>query len=390
MRRTTGGTVRILFVIDQLGIGGTERQLVETMRCLDRGKFTPFLACLAGEESRLELLSQDMNVHTVLLNVKSTYSLSALTGIFRLIRFIRAESIHVVQCYFPKAKVIGCIAGKLAGAMTVSCMRDLGFNLNWNNWLPTKLANACTDRFQANSLGVKNYLVGEQWIPTGRIDVVLNGVDLEKYRPPTSVERVESKIELGLDPSVIVIGAVANLKPIKALGDLISAASGICRGYERLHLVLIGQGPQEDELKRQATALGIGSKVTFITGCKEVLPYLWAFDVGVLCSLSEGFSNSILEYMAVGLPVVATSVGGNQEQVCDGVTGFLVPPGDNEALAKALVKLVEGERLRRRMGEQVHQKCVARYGLTGMIAQMEEGYLRLVSTRNCDLNPSQS
>lgn len=378
MRRATEGKVRILFVIDKLGIGGTERQLIETMRCLDREKFTVFLMCLAGESSGVDVLPHDVNVHIVLLNVSSTYSLSALMGIFRVIQFIRAESIHVVQCYFPKAKFIGCVAGKLAGANTISCMRDLGFNLNWRNWLPTKMANACTDRFQANSLGVKTYLVREQGIPPRCIDVVLNGVDMEKYLLPTPAERVEAKLKLGFDPSVVVIGAVANLKPVKGLGNLIRAAALVCRDYENLHVMMIGQGPQEEELRLQAVMLGLENQVTIVTGCNEVVPYLRAFDIGVLCSFSEGFSNSILEYMAMGLPVVATSVGGNQEQICDGVTGFLVLPGDSEALAKALFRLVESERLRQQMGAQAHQECVKRYGLQRMITQMEEGYLQLV------------
>lgn len=116
---------------------------------------------------------------------------------------------------------------------------------------------------------------------------------------------------------------------------------------------LLDRGLRRISRKAPGCSFGCPGKVTFITSCKEVVPYLWAFDVGVLCSLSESFSNSILEYMAVGLPVVATSVGGNQEQVSDGVTGFLVPPGDDEALAKALVKLVEGERLQQCMGSKL-------------------------------------
>ena len=277
------------------------------------------------------------------------------------------------------------MAGKLAGAITISCMRDLGFNLNWANWLPTKVANMCTDRFQANSFSVKDYLIRAQGICPDRIDVVLNGVDLTKYYPPSADEKAVAKIQLGLDPSVVVIGVVANLKPIKGLADLIRAASVICRTREKTHFMIVGQGPQEDELKRQVAVLGIEDKVTFVTGCKEVVPYLRIFDICVLCSLSEGFSNSILEYMAVGLPVVATRVGGNQEQVRDGVTGFLLPPGDSEALAKALIQLVEGGEFRLRMAQQARQECVDRYGMDKMIVQMEEGYMRLIPLRGREI-----
>src|SRR6266540_3552246 len=157
--------IRILFVIDELRIGGTERQLIELMRRLDRDKFDLYLCCLSGLDSGIqEFLPESVKVEIFLWEVRSTYSLAALTGIYRLIQFIRSESIDVVQCCFLKARFMGTIAGKLAGAKTVSCMRDLGLYINAMNMLPLMLANFCTDRFLVNSLSVKNYLIKKQRI----------------------------------------------------------------------------------------------------------------------------------------------------------------------------------------------------------------------------------
>jgi L-malate glycosyltransferase len=372
--------IRILFLIDKLGVGGTERQLVELMRRLDPGKFKLFLGCLAGVESAIhKFLPDDVKVKTFLLDIGSTYSLAALVGMSRLIRFIRAESIDIVQCYFPKAKVIGCLAGKLAGAKTISCMRDLGLNVNFANMLPLRLADFCTDRFLVNSLGVKDYLVRRQRVRSDLIDVVVNGVDMTKYQLSTPAERAENKIKLGIDPAAIVIGVIANPFPVKGFTYFVQGAALVHREYEKTHFVIVGKGPQEEALRRQAVELRMGDKFLFSGRCDDVGPYLRSFDIGVLCSLSEGFSNSILEYMAAGLPVVATRVGGNQEQVRDGVTGFLVPPGESQALAHALIRLVREENLRVTMSEKAIQACRAQFSMDRMIARMDEYYTLLVT-----------
>ena len=373
--------IRILFLIDKLGVGGTERQLVELIKRLDPGKFELYLGCLSGQSSGIQdFLPGDVKVRTLLLEIDSTYSLPALTGASRLIRFIRSESIDIVQCYFLKAKALGCIAGKLARAKTVSCMRDLGLNITSANILPLLLANFCTDRFLVNSLGVKDYLIREQKVRPSRIDVVVNGVDVTKYRPATPAEKAEHKLKLGIEPSAVVIGVVANLRPVKGLADLIRAAPSVCQVREKTHFVIVGEGRQEADLRRQAADLGVAEKITFATGCTDARPYLLAFDIGVLCSLSEGFSNSILEYMAAGLPVVATRVGGNKEQINDGVTGLLVPPGDSRSLANALLTLLKDDKLMVTMSENAHRYCLQQFSMDKMIGRMEDYYQRLCAS----------
>ena len=107
-------------------------------------------------------------------------------------------------------------------------------------------------------------------------------------------------------------------------------------------------------------------------------PYLFAFDIGVLCSLSEGFSNAILEYMASGLPVVATAVGGNGEQVQDGVTGFLVPAGDSQALAEPISALVRDPGQRKQFGIIAHKYCRDHYSIEAMISRLQQYYCWLI------------
>lgn len=380
MRDDIGRPIRILFLIDKLGIGGTERQLVELVKRIDRDKFELYLGCLAGDESGIqEHFPECVKVQSIILKVRSTYSLAALVAVCRLIRLIRSESIDIVQCYFLKAKLLGCLAGKLAGAKTVSCQRDLGMHINATNRVAVRLANACADRFLVNSLSVKEYLIRGQGAPSDRIDVVANGVDVKDYRPATPAERAAYKLKLGLDPAVVVIGVVANLKLVKGLGDFIRAAALVSRAHEKAHFVIVGKGPEEDKLRHLAAELRVADKILFAGRRDDVRPFLGAFDIAVLCSLSEGFSNAVLEYMAAGLPVVATRVGGNQEQVHDGETGFLVPPGDSELLAKALLRLIQEDGLRVRMSQEALRECAELYSMEKMIGRMEDYYTRLAA-----------
>lgn len=380
MRDDMARPIRILFLIDKLGIGGTERQLIELTRRLERDKFELYLGCLDGAESGIpEYLPECVKVRSIILTVRSTYSLAALAAVYRLIRLIRSESIDIVQCYFLKAKFLGCLAGRLAGVKTVSCQRDLGMHINATNRAAVRLANACADRFLVNSLSIKECLIREQGVPSDRIDVVANGVDVKDYRSATPAERAAYKLKLGLDPATVVIGVVANLKPVKGLGDFIRAVALVSRAYEKSYFVIVGQGPQEDELKHLATELRVADKLFFAGRRDDVRPFLGAFDIAVLCSLSEGFSNAVLEYMAAGLPVVATRVGGNQEQVRDGETGFLVPPGDSESLAKALLRLIQDDGLRARMSQVALRECTELYTMEKMIGRMEDYYTRLAA-----------
>ncbi|MFQ5850242.1 MAG: glycosyltransferase [Candidatus Binatia bacterium] len=367
--------LRILFVIDELGLGGTEGQLIEVMRRLDRAKFDVLLCCLSGPNSKVkEYIPELPKVKTLLQDVESTYSLSAILALYRLVRFIRSQHVDIVQAYFLKAKFLGVVAGKLAGIKTISCTRDLGIFINVVNALPVKIANMCTDRFLVNSRCIRDYLIREQRIGPDKIDVIPNGVDLTRYRPIRKDEKVEYKRKLNIDPQCIVIGTIASLKPVKGLSDFIRAAALVHEADNKIHFVIVGEGPLRYALREEAAALGVANVITFAGACVDIRPYLSAFDVGVLCSHSEGFSNAILEYMAAGLPIIATAVGGNVEQIRDKETGFLVVSGDYESLAQHIVDITTNEKLRSTMAEAALEYCSENFAMDSMIRRLEDYY----------------
>jgi glycosyltransferase involved in cell wall biosynthesis len=148
-----------------------------------------------------------------------------------------------------------------------------------------------------------------------------------------------------------------------------------------MHVVIVGEGPERARLEAQAAHLGLAEQVHFVGHQQDVRPWLAAFDVCVLSSDWEGMSNAILEAMAAGLPVVATAVGGTPEVVVDGVTGFLVPPRDPQALADAILRLLRDPDLRRRMGEAGRAHVTEHFSVEQMVHKRERLYEELLKEK---------
>jgi glycosyltransferase involved in cell wall biosynthesis len=166
---------------------------------------------------------------------------------------------------------------------------------------------------------------------------------------------------------------------VKRIDLFIQAAAEVYKKYKNVYFVIVGGGNNEQELKTLANDLGVGDRVVF-TGFKSyAVPYMKNFTIGVNTSDSEGFSNTILEYMAAGIPAVATNVSGNAELVQDGLTGILVPPGSPNELASAICDLLLDEKRRFQMGNNSKNIVRERYSWDKKIKEIEEYYISIQS-----------
>jgi glycosyltransferase involved in cell wall biosynthesis len=185
---------------------------------------------------------------------------------------------------------------------------------------------------------------------------------------------------LDLRPDHVVFGYIGRLVPIKGLPTLLEAFALALGRAPSARLVLVGDGPDRPALQEQVTALGLGPAVRF-AGWRTDLPALYrTFDAVVLSSRNEGTPLAVIEAMAAGRPVVATSVGGVPDVVADGKTGMLVPPDDPRTLADALVALVDGPALRRSLGAAGRQ-AVGRYRSTRLVDDILNLYTRGLSDK---------
>jgi len=216
-------------------------------------------------------------------------------------------------------------------------------------------------------------------IPPSLISVIHNAIDTDAWSPRYAT--LGLKEELGLEQGYPVIGYVGRIMPEKDLETWLRAAALVAQRYSAAQFVLVGEGRDGDtlgQLQRLATELGIAERVHFPGYRTHLLPVYGSFDLFVLSSRREGLPNSILEAMAVGLPVVTTDVAGTSELVLDGQTGYVVPQGDVDRLAHAMVTLVADTQLRQRMGQAGRERIESEFSFTHRLQRIEKLYARVL------------
>jgi glycosyltransferase involved in cell wall biosynthesis len=216
-------------------------------------------------------------------------------------------------------------------------------------------------------------------IPENLVSVIHNGIDTDTWSPRHATSALRE--ELGLDQACPVIGYVGRIMPEKDLDTWLRAAALVARQYPEAQFVLVGEGRDGDtlgQLQHLATELGIAEQVHFPGYRAHLLPVYGSFDLFVLSSRREGLPNSILEAMAVGLPVVTTDVAGTSELVLDGQTGYVIPQGEVDRLAHAMVTLVADKQLRQRMGHAGRERIEREFSFTRRLQRIEELYARVL------------
>jgi sugar transferase (PEP-CTERM/EpsH1 system associated) len=229
---------------------------------------------------------------------------------------------------------------------------------------------ALVERYVTVSRDLERYLIERVRVAPSRICQIYNGVDTDRFRPAPNRQRQLLPVAHRGD-GLFIIGTVGRLQPVKDQATLVRAFAVLRRlrpeAAARLRLVLVGDGIARQALVDLAAAEGIAETTWFAGAQADTRPHYAAFDVFVLPSLMEGISNTILEAMSSGLPVVASAVGGNLELVKDGVNGFLIPPADPPQFAVALARYLDNTALLRNHGEASRRHAVESFGLEAMI-----------------------
>ncbi len=382
-KASSSAKLRILFLIDEIGGsdgGGTERQVLQLIRLAKRLGYEPRLAVLR----RTEWLNEESaGCPVYCAGATRLFSAGGWRGCRELVRWMRAEQIILVQTFFLECNILGPWMSRLAGVPVVMGTRR---NLDqWNGrtrWMRPavqrvqRLANFSADCIVANSQVVADTMIAAKRVPARKIRVAHNGIDLAKF---AGVElcRASTRQLLGVSDDEVLVGNISVLRPIKGLEQFVEAARLVLKQEPAFRFVVVGGGEQQNHLTDLIRRLGLEDRVRLAGPQPDVLPYLSAMDIGVLSSLGEGFSNSLLEYMACGLPVVATEVGGNREALAD--TGILVPPNNAGALAEAILQL-RLSALRQKLGRAARQR-VERFSLERAEQRMEEIYGEMLKSK---------
>lgn len=307
----------------------------------------------------------------------------------KLAAFFAKHGVSIVHSHNQLPLIYATAAGRLHRVPVCHTLHGAMFDQGRRAWL-RHLAAKLADAHVAVSQSTADFMLKHNEVPSSKLHVVLNGIDLSRFRPD-SAARGRVRAELGIPKDAWVVGAVGRLSQVKNHALLLRAAAGVLSDNGRL--LLVGDGPEAAPLRALAEELGISDRVVFAGERHDVPAFLAASDLFVLSSNSEGLPLSMVEAMATGLPVVSTAVGGIPALVADGETGFLVPSGDVDALAAKLAALKADPELAKAMGKRGRQLALGRYSAERMMASYMDIYEALLARRESDrravLRPSE-
>lgn len=337
--------MRVLFVIGSLDLGGAESQLLMLVgELVRRNIYCEVFALQTNGVLHRYFDEIGVTVHSGRLVCSSNkyfkyfYLIRSFWILWRIAR--RATIVHA---YLPLTNFMGSCAGYIAGVdKVITSRRGLGNHQNANPWwkLFDRIANVLSDVVVVNSLVVAEDTIKRDGIQRDKLVCIYNGLDAERFQKKIPY-RGFVRQSLGLIDSDVVIIIVANLIPYKGHADLVEALSKLAPRFPDLCLMVVGEDRGiGDALKIKAESMGVDEKIQWLGLRHDIPELLAAADIYVCASHEEGFSNSLLEALAAGKPVVATKVGGNEEMLEGGKLGLLVAPNDSNGLALAIEQLL--------------------------------------------------
>jgi len=355
--------IQVMQIINSLDIGGAERVAVNIAAHLDPDRFDSSILTLEKPGPFAEILDK-RGIPFTSLHKKP----GARPGVFLdIARHIRKREIDIITTHNYGALFYGVFGARLGG-----CSRLLHVDHNprlsskRRYPIPHKRLSSLAYKVIAVSAEVRANLIGQEGIPPERIDMIANGVDDSLFDKP--FDRRNLSVLLGIPKGRIVIGTGARLVREKGLVHLLDAASIIKKKRDDFALVIVGDGPMMDELRKKAHDNGLNGRVVFTGARTDFHEIIRLFDIFVLSSVSEGLPLSLLEAMAAARAIVASQVGGVPEVITDGRTGLLVPPMSPALLADAIGRFMDNPRYRAECGERARLRFEEKHSARAMAA----------------------
>jgi glycosyltransferase involved in cell wall biosynthesis len=366
---TTAG-VTVCQVLHSLNVGGAEVLAARLARRL-RGTYRFLFACLDG----LGPLGEELRDEGFPVRVMDRRPGIDWRCSRRLADLLRRERVDLVHAHQYTPFYYGITA-------RLFCRRPPILFTEHGRWYPdyprrkrmfaNRLLIERRDRIVGVGQSVRQALIRNEGIPTGRVEVIYNGVDLSTFAENLD-DRTNARRAMGVGPEDFVILQVARLDALKDHPTAIRTMERVARSHPDARLVLVGEGPEEETIRTEVHRRGLDSRVIFLGLRSDVARLLPAADLFLLTSVSEGIPVTLIEAMGAARPVVATRVGGVGEVVDDGITGLLSPDGDDAGLSEQILRLAGDPAERERMGRSGLERARAMF----TEEQMHEGYLRL-------------
>lgn len=366
----------VLVLDNELGMGGSENLLYDFVSRVDRERFAVKVCCLKeGGYFKDRLIDLGIPFYDRLLAHK--YDAWAFK---KLSRIIEEESVHLIDTFAHPNTVLFAYLAKTFGlverfVVSFHATGDAAGGRLVPRYLKPFLRDA--DALVALAREHKRYLADREGLDRHKIEVIYNGVDTRTYFPAEPHGGLRRG--LGVEPGATLVTTVASLKPIKNVDLLLRAAKRILQATPAAAFLVVGDGPDREDLERLARELGIGDRVIFTGVRDDVAALLRSSDIFVLSSRTEAFPVVVLEAMASGLPVVTTDAGSVKEMVEDGGSAFVVPTENEAALSGAISKLIGDRDTARVFGERGRSIVEERFRVETMCARRERLFERVLS-----------
>jgi len=371
--------IRLTIIVDQLTDweGGTENQLSLLLPRLPESwdrKFVVF-----RESPLLRQHAADIRAELEVFEISDFRSLTTYKNFFRLTQWLRATAPDVVHTFFPVANIFGVLAARLAGVPQIfSSRRDYGEWMSPRYFRATRFANRFVNGVITNSSRVGEMTSRMENVPKESILVIPNGIDADKFAVLPS--KRESRAALGLPVNSFVVGLVANYRPMKRHQTLVLAAARLINSCPNLRFLLVGTNVTGEDIeatiRELANDVGVADRFLFSYSADDIRHKLSAMDVGVNCSEGEGLSNAIMEYMAAGIPCIATESGGTPDLIRHGSNGLLFRANDHATLARLIRHLIDNPGVGVELAMRAKSSIDKHYSISTMVEQFVDAYSR--------------
>ncbi|MFN8178408.1 MAG: glycosyltransferase [bacterium] len=366
--RETPRPLPVLFLVTHLETGGAERQLAELVTRMDRARFRPIVVCQKGGGPFFDqIAAAGIEAHQLRTPHRGDPRFA-----LRLASICKTRNVRAMVIRGFSTMVVGLLVGKMLRIRPILMAEHATGRIDRDpkkKPIERRLAPR-VDGAIAVAKGQIPFLVEDKGFDAAKIRVVYNGIDLSQWAPaPRDLDLLG---ELGIPEHAPVVGSLAMLRPEKDHATFLEAARIVRKKHPEARFLLVGDGPERPKLEALVDKLGLGGRVIFAGVRKDVARLLSIFDVSVLSSVTvETFPMAFLEAMAMERPLVATRVGGVAEMIDENENGHVVPPRDPEALAAALLDVIESPERVRAMGLRSRQIVEERFSMVRMVRDTE-------------------
>jgi len=369
--------IKLVEMVTNFHIGGTERQVANLALRIDSSRFDLHLACLRNSGELLREL-ESLDVPRPEFQIGPLYALRTSWQGIQFARYVRKNLIQIVHSYGFYPNIFAIVATRLAGkSLVIASIRDMGDGLTPVQARVQKFVCQWADCVLVNAEAIRERLIARGYNPA-KIVVIRNGITLSRFEKKERSGLLRQ--ELNLPSSARMVLVFCRLNQLKGVQYFLDAAALVADRFPDVHFVIAGDGANRNELEQHAAGMGLAQRMVFAGFRCDVPELLSEASISVLPSLSEGLSNSLLESMAAGVPVIAARVGGNPEVVEHEVTGILVPPRDSTALADAMGRLLEDHDLAVRFGQAGKRRVSEVFSVERSVGETENLYRNLLAT----------